>query len=194
MTTKTGQPTEPLPISVQFDWDREKPSLTLSKINLIAFDVRDGKADPIEAKALMREYLAYSRLGLRAPDRLHQHLADCFERFLERNWSLSSAFGLNRNRAGHPEQTIEKERQTALVVLRAYLGGASLTKSVEQAMETCHRGERQVRKAWRNHKREAHDDLRMKRPDASPWSDKERARLLRIFKGSQKIPAMHTAY
>jgi hypothetical protein len=172
---------------------------TPSEVNLMAFAVREGRANPDDARALLTLFcqcVEYRLILARNPvaDRLLEHVREAFRAYLKggrvgwRNggckregkagtMSIKAALGLVRKK-GRPEADEQRRIQMAASVLRRRLTGMSHQPAVSEAADEFHCDESVIGEAWRAHRVGAAILVRLMRgPGGSPWTDVEAPRL-----------------
>src|SRR5713101_7323956 len=114
------------------------PQLSPSKLNLIAFDVRDGKAKPGDAKRLLAHFCDCVQAGKPVPDRLMEHLKDAFRAYLQGRRvvdgrvfvvrTINVALGIKAKK-GRPTADEQRKIQIAAAVLEKRLTGTSIGRT-----------------------------------------------------------------
>jgi hypothetical protein len=168
--------------------------LTPSKLNQIAFDVRDGKADPNDVREALTLFYRHAQAKTPIPRRLVDFVAESFGRYLgykdffgadERTAaSLDSAFGLVR-KIGRPEADEQKQIEIAASVVRMRLGGISHQEAVGMVAETNNCAETVVKEAFRDHLPSALILVQTEHP--AGFTPEEGRRLEKIIKAQSKI-------
>jgi hypothetical protein len=168
--------------------------LTASAINLIAFEVRDGIADPEDARALLALYCELRDSGTPIPDRLLEHLRESFTAVLagkrvigldERTGNalevkvatLDAAFGLKKRQHRPRAAMRPRDIDIAAEMLRHLISGTSYEVSRESVAEKMACGTTKVATAFRKHLTLASEKVRRDRP----WTPEERTILTKIF-------------
>lgn len=152
--------------------------LTPATIIQIAFEVRERKADPDDARRVL-ELFCNSTDGKISPELIH-HLQACFRDHLYGGVTLEAALGIAGKR-GRPNNGQERVMM-ALSVLRHRVNGSTYEDSEAAVSEEFHRSESVIREAWSAHKQDALIALRLERAaDKYPWTNDEISRLSAIF-------------
>lgn len=164
--------------------------LSDSKINLIAFDVRDGTASQEDARLLLMEFVESvqdDRSELRVSRILLEHFRDCFASYLNGERGIEAALGLARRRSGRPRADDRRHQDIAADVLRERMYGRSLEEAADLVSERYHLRETQVRQAWGRWKQTAFVILLQERVARGPgsWDPEEKARLSKIFRNEK---------
>jgi len=105
--------------------------LTPATINQIAWEVREGNADPEDARRLLE---LFCESGDRIPRELLSHFCEAFRAYLGGKKTLDSALGLARKR-GRPGADEERQQMLAVEVLRHRLAGLSSEDAIAKVAE-----------------------------------------------------------
>jgi hypothetical protein len=161
---------------------RTSPSLTRARIFQIAWDVRQGEADPDDARRLIALYCEPNN---EAPRELVDHIKSSFRAYVSGEASsLDSAFGLKRRRGRTPSN--EQARiNIAVAVLRQRLLGKSYEDALADTEELLKIGRTKITEAWSACKLEALVTVRLGRPNDRPWSPVEQRRLIAIYESGK---------
>lgn len=155
--------------------------LTPATINQIAFEVRDGVADPEDVRRILTYYCDRIDMGEPVPAELTTYLRDSLKRFLEEGKTVESALGLARREGRRPADA-QIRRNMAAEVLRNRMTGVSHQDALDLVSAKFSRSQSIIGKAWKDHKFDAVIILRLERPsDQYPWSAEEVERLRVIF-------------
>jgi hypothetical protein len=126
---------------------------TLSELNLMAFAVREGRANPDDARALLTLFcqcVEHRLISARNPaaDRLLEHVRDALQSYLSGNKrSIKAAFGLVR-KMGRPKADEPMRKNMAAEVLRHRLIGVSHREALERAEKKFGWGQTTISDAW----------------------------------------------
>ncbi len=159
----------------------DEKSLTPAMIHQIAWQVRDGEADPEDARTLLNHFYSLVEHKQQVPYELTRHIANCLRDQLVEGKSLEAAFGLVRRRG-----RIRKDEQINIAIakdfLRYRLKGKSATNARMLVQKERSKGRSSIEAAWSKYKFEALVALRCERDHATyPWSDDEVHVLTKIF-------------
>jgi hypothetical protein len=164
-----------------------REALTPSELNLMAFDVRDGKASKDDAKLLLQLFcqsIEHGLISARDPvaDLLLAHIREAFRAYLNGGRTIEAAFGLTRKMGRPAEADEQMQMQMAAEVLRHRLAGGSHQEALAEAADRFERGVTIVGEAWRRHRVAALVIVRDERDrDRYPWTPEEVERLKQIF-------------
>jgi hypothetical protein len=179
-----------------------EPELTLSKLNLMAFAAREGKARRDDAElllALFCQCVERGEISARSPgaDRLLEHVRESLRAYLTgkrtgnrddkagiaeiKIGGIESAFGLARKR-GRPEADEHSRMQIAADVVRQRLAGISHQEAVEKVAEDVGKAESIVGEAFSAHRCSGVVLAHLDRADDPGWSDTE-IKILRTILG-----------
>lgn len=126
--------------------------LTPVTINQIIFEIRDGAADPDDARRLLELYCDEKAEPQHA---LIQHVQACIGRYLSGEIkSLESAFGITP-RKKNPHIVEQKQMEIAADVLRCRLDGNAHQECLEKLAEKHRKGKTAVGECWKRHKQSA---------------------------------------
>jgi hypothetical protein len=154
-------------------------TLTPAAILQVAHEIREGAADPKDARRLIELFCECTNDNL--PEVLLDHLRYAFSSYLTDERSIESALGLVR-KVGHPAADEKTRQDMALEILRLRLAGDSYQESQAKVSEQYGWGLTIVGKAWRDNKRAALDLLRLERwEDGRLWKPDEIKRLKKIL-------------
>lgn len=160
-------------------WDK----LTPATIFQIAWEIRDGEADPEDARRLL-ELFCECRDGNHPPG-LIEHLRSAFSIYLKGERTLESALGLAR-RKGRPKADPDMRQRMAAEILQHRLAGMPHQECLTKVSEKFGWGETIVGEAWRDNQLDALILLRLERAlDEYPWTANEVERLSEIFASAQ---------
>lgn len=161
-------------------WVDDDSPPSIGTINQIAFEVRDGTADPDDVKAVLALFCQCVKNGSQFPAGLIGYLSDSFARFLQGE-KIERALGLKGKR-GARKRTEEKDIATALAMLKAQMSGATYETAEYDVGEALERGRSQVADAWRENKQEAFLRLRIELfNEGRGFSEEEKARVIKIL-------------
>lgn len=154
---------------------RRKP-LHDAETNQIAWRIRDGKADPKEARLLMREFV--KRFDAYGTDLLLRHFAQAFDNYLSGRRKIESALGLKRGGAGNPGKS-EEHIAWAVDVLLEYIRGAKMVVAQGTVAKARNVSTESIKKAWQ---RCAYDAcVRVSATPPEGMTGKSRARFNKIW-------------
>jgi hypothetical protein len=174
--------------------EADEDELTLGLICQIASNIRDGKADPEQARRLLRHFLDCTERARPdqkvLPDPLLEFFRHAFAVYLKdpRPGKLEKLLGLTRQKRGKPinPETPERHHMIALEVLRRRLEGKLFSDAVLDASEKFGIHERNVQDIWSDHKHVALDLEAVYRGLEAPdqkawWTDEEKIRLRKMY-------------
>lgn len=157
--------------------------LTPDVVFQIAWEVRDGEADPSDARRMLKLFCDCVDLRESPPPELMRFLRDAFRVHLDDGKTIESALGLAR-REGRPKTALDVRQSMALEILRLRMTGMRHQKCLERVASTFSKPESVIGEAWARHKFDALLLLRLERPhDEYPWTSEEVDRLCAIFAG-----------
>jgi hypothetical protein len=141
----------------------DEDELTPGLICQTSSDIRDGKADPEQARRLLRHFLDCTERRRPdqkvLPDPLLEFFRHVFAVYLKdpRPGNLEKLLGLTRQGRGRPinPETAENYHMIAWEVLRRHLEGKSFSNAVLDASVKFSFHERNVQDIWKDHKRVA---------------------------------------
>ena len=153
------------------------------ELNDIAWDVRDGMADPEDVKRVLIYFCGLVEENRPLPLELRKYLKDAFRSYLDKSsTSIESALGLKRGKRGRPKANEDERIAIATEILRHRLSGSSHEEAVSKVGEEFHKGSTVIGEAWATFKQDAIYVLRMERPlDHYPWTQDEVQRLSEIY-------------
>ncbi len=162
--------------------------LSPATIIQIAWEAKDGEADPDDARRLLIHFCEHVDGKRHVPVELLTHLRDAFASYLVGEKTLERALGIKRRR-GAPNQEMNQQKM-ATEVLRLRLEGRTLEEAAAIVAEGYSKGEdgTVVRDAWAKNKQNAFILLRIIRSfdkDKDPWTKDDVVRLNQIFKGEE---------
>jgi hypothetical protein len=172
-----------------------KNNLAPSELNLMAFAVREGRANKDDARALLTlfcECVEHRLILARNPvaDRLLEHVREAFRAYLDGDRNIESALGLvgkkGRLKAdARRNEADEKMRmQMAADVLRHRLNAMSHQDALAMVEQTFGWGQTTISEAWASYKSSALILVRIDRGSVGFTSD-EIAQLCAIFGGEE---------
>jgi hypothetical protein len=158
--------------------------VTPETVNAIAWDVRDGKADPDDVRRVL-EYLC-NQIEEQKPlsIELREYLKDSIRLFLNGSaTSVDQGLGLIRPRKGRTKADKHERRILAAGVLEARIAGKNHQEALDVTAENNQCGKTKVGEAWREFKGEAVPTLLSLRManDAGPITEPESIAILKIF-------------
>jgi hypothetical protein len=162
--------------------------LTHAAIWHIAWDVREGKANPVEANLLLEKFCNEFDSGMfnsgnLTQDYLLRHLRDAFRAYLNKGKTIESALGLVKKK-GRPKADEQVRMQMAAEVLRHRMAGVSHQEALSNVSARFGWGETIIAEAWVAWQFEAIILLRIERTgDDFPWTSTEIQKLDEIFGG-----------
>ncbi len=162
--------------------------LTHADIWHVAWDVREGKADPVKASLLLEKFCNEFDSGMfnsgnLTQDYLLRHLRDAFRAYLNKEKTIASALGLVK-KAGRPKADEQDRMQMAAEVLRKRMAGKSHQVALFEVSAILSCGETIIAEAWAAWQLEAIDLLRLERTGNDfPWTPTEIQKLDEIFGG-----------
>ena len=161
--------------------------LTPSAIFSIAWDIRDGNANPADARRLLEKFCndfdkGMFRTGMNEQDYLLRHIRDSFCDYLDNEKkTIEAALGLVKKK-GRPKADEQVRMKMAAEVLRYRMGGGSHQDALTEVSKTFCWGETIVGEAWAAWQFEAIIVLRCERPlDEFPWTPDEIKKMDEIF-------------
>lgn len=162
--------------------DINPEDLTQADINQIAFEIREQKAKPEDARRLLRQFCDFYDRDQTIPYVLNMHFRDSFRVYLAGKQNLESALGLKRKKARpKADPKIRTEMATEVLRLR-FLEKVTHEDARERVSKKFGWVESIVSEAWKAHKQEALICLRLERVvDGKPWNSDEVKRLTKIF-------------
>jgi hypothetical protein len=173
--------------------EADEDELTLGQICEIASDIRDGKADPEQARRLLRHFLDCTERGRPdqkvLPDPLLEFFRYVFTVYLKnpRPGNLERLLGLTpgRGKPANPK-TAENYHMIAWEVLRRRLEGKLFSDAVLDASEKFRIHERNVQDIWGDHKHVALGlEAVCRGLEASDkkawWTNEEKIRLRKMY-------------
>jgi hypothetical protein len=161
--------------------------LTSSQINLIAFAVRDGGAEPEDARRLMQHFCELVDRGRQVPPQLLQHFRQSFSAYLDGTKKLEAALGVVRKR-GRPQADENLRREIAAEILRQRLVGKSHEQALMHTATQFGWSETIISEAWKNYKFSAIDLILIERANRHPkFSVSEQKRLANIYPNMPRI-------
>lgn len=153
--------------------------LTPATILEIAYEARQGKADPDDARRVIEMFCASADSNF--PPELIGHLQASFREYLSGGKTLEAALGLVRKK-GRPDANENVRQSMAAAVLRNRLDGMTHESSIAAVSDEFGWGESIIKEAWADNKQIALTLLRLERAeDGSHWTENERERLTKIF-------------
>lgn len=152
---------------------------TPATICQIAWEIREGKADPADARQLL-ELFCKSRSN-NIPPELITYLQDSFRCYLEGQKGIEAALGIVRKK-GRPAADEEMRQKMAVAILRLRMQEMDHQQCLAKVTKEFHKSESIVSEAWRDHKQDALMLVRLgKALDKYPWTLEEVDRLCTIF-------------
>jgi hypothetical protein len=183
---------------VQQAWElADEEVLTPGGICHIAWQIRDGNHDPMQARRLLKHFLEVTERGRPdqkvLPEPLLQFLRDAFTGYLHdpRKGRLEKLLGLVAPDK-RPQKKEKDHHHIAWAVLRERLNGKSLLSATMTVSKEWGISQRRTEDIWAMHKGFALDLQMVSRAMDSAegkagWSDKEKARLQKIYPKLGKI-------
>lgn len=164
-------------------WAGDKCPLSAGQVHQICWEVREGKADPDDVKAMLADFCEGIGAGTRIEPAIFLYLRDAFSAYLCGERTLEAALGL-RGKRGARETARERDQKTAAEVLRRLLREDELLEVAALAVaEEFERGKTQVERAWARYKQTALIILRIERSLKNrSFTVREKRRLKEIFK------------
>jgi hypothetical protein len=162
-------------------------NLTPSQVNSMAFAVREGNANPGDARALLilfSQCVEHGLIAARNPvaDRLLEHVREAFRAHLSGSQSIQSALGLVRRR-GRPNAADEHMRmQMAAAVLRHRLSGLVHQEALATVEREFGWGQTIIGEAWVKYREAAIVLVRQER-GSQGFTPDEIEHLSKIFGG-----------
>lgn len=158
----------------------ERELLTDVEMNQIAWAIRDGNADPVDARRLMEDFV--SRYGASDWHLSIRYVRDALAAFLNgERASLGAAFGLARGQAGNPGKEASALLKRAVAVLEACLTGQTLADAEHDVAQKIGLSVGRIHDAWRSQKGLALHAVLATRHAEQPFSDLEKARLRKLY-------------
>jgi hypothetical protein len=177
----------------------EQRTFSRSELELLAFAVREGRATPDDARALLTLFCQCVEHRLitarnQVADGLLEYVREAFRAYLNgervgnrdsadkrgvavvKVKSIEVAFGLRR-RVGRPFADEQKRMEIAARVLRHRLTGMSHQRALSETGGAFHCDESIVSEAWRDHRVSAAVLLSLERQGGPPMTDIEARRL-----------------
>lgn len=154
--------------------------ITPATIFQIAWEIRDGEADPDDARRLLEHFCECPQHLL--PNSLHEHLRLAFGAYLRGEKTIDAALGLTK-RKGRPRADQDMRTRMAVEVLRRRMDGVAHQECLELVSEEYGFGTTIVGESWRQFKQTALIvlDLECSRRESGNWSPSEKNRLIEIF-------------
>lgn len=160
--------------------DQEAPSR--SEIWQFIFDVRDGEANPEDARRLMRYFCDVVKGRGQPVPELLDYMRHAFETYLSGEKGIEAALGLRR-KTGKPKADPETRTNMALAVLHHRLNGMPHLEALEEVAEGFECGKTIVSDAWREYKRDAMVWLRLERSETNEgFTPEEMEKFEEMFK------------
>jgi len=160
-------------------------ALTPTTIVHIAWEVRDGEANPEDSRRLLKLFCDCFDQKKKMPNELIEHLRDAFDSFLKDERNIESALGLVRKK-GKPKADEQVQMQMAAELLRFRLGGKSHQVALEEVAEKFGWSKTIVGEAWKKWWQEGITLLRLERPpDGYPWTPGEVQKMAKIFRNNK---------
>lgn len=155
--------------------------LSESEIFHLSLAIRDGGAEPDDAKKLLELYAKSPPLN-GASKQLHDHFCRAFGAFLKGEKTIEVALGLKKSK-GRPKANQEDRMEMAKELMRLrVVNGSSHQEALAEVSARFGWGETIISEAWLQHRFDGMALLRNERPpDVYPWSEKEKERLAKIF-------------
>jgi hypothetical protein len=153
------------------------------RADMTAFDVRDGTADPKDARRLLELFCEYVERDQRPPDVLMQHMRDSLRRFLSGECKrLDQAFGLSGRPGAHSIDIQVKFDMTAEVVRLRVEEGMSHQEALSEVEDQFHHGHTAIGEAFREHLQEGIAKMMIARQQrGQSLTAEERERLANIL-------------
>jgi hypothetical protein len=162
--------------------------LSPAAFNLIACDVRDGTADPVEAcRAIAHCQQAFSDPAAISREML-EFVREAFARYLTGKVdTLDKAFGMVRANRGRRKADDYKRAEMASEVWRLRLEGMTHQVSLQEAAMSFRRSESVIGEAWHQHKGTGLVLLQVERKLLNqPWSEDEKKQMEKMLKSDQE--------
>lgn len=140
------------------NWDNH--DLTPVVIWQIAFEAKDGEADPGDAKRLLEFFCDMQEGNRPIPKELLLHLRQAFRAYLDGSRSIESGLGLVRKKA-RPKADPKMRTMMALAILKLRLEGSSHQDALAEVEDLYKYGMSVIGQAWREYKTEAWCLLRL---------------------------------
>jgi hypothetical protein len=151
-------------------------------LGLIAWAVRDGKAEPDQAKRLMVLFRDRVRDGEPLPQELLRHFADAFDAYLSGSRTLDAALGVSRSGRGRPALAEQEGIRRAAEVIRERLAGSSHQDALTAVSSRLHKSESVIGESFAAHRLNGLILLRCERPAGPcPWTPREVSTLIEMF-------------
>jgi hypothetical protein len=158
-------------------WSVLGEPLTDSRMNLIAFDIRNGIAKPEDAKRLLEHFCELVDRGKPVPSRLLEHLREAFQAFLDDAKTLDRALGVKRKKGRPPADEIIRA-QMAAEVMRCRLAGKTHEQALITTVQRFGWVESVISEAWAKYRGLGLDRILVERQNLNPkFTDKEKERL-----------------
>jgi len=149
------------------------------ELHVIAADIRQGRANPTDARRLIEMFCVCVDAELPFHRWLLLHLRDSFQCYLnDEKRSMGSAFGLKRRR-GRPNVPEQRQLKFAVEVIRLRLTGMMHQEALEQVAERYGCAESVIGEAYSMQRLPAVAALRNERSNG--FTDAEKATLHRIL-------------
>jgi hypothetical protein len=171
---------KPKPVPLRFTAD-----LTRSQRGRIPFDVRDGIANPDDARALLAWFCHCAEYNLPIPPTLTEHLRVGFGSYLDGSKTLDAALGLKRKVGGRRTADPTMRLDMAADVLRRRLTGTPHQRALNEVSDKFGWAESIVGEAWRDHRLSAVALVNNER--AAQWTGVEKRVLQDILKDQPVI-------
>ena len=154
--------------------------LTPATINQIIYEIRDGEADPEDAKRLL--LLFCDTASRDVPNQVIEFLQRAISGFLRgEKRTLDAAFGLARAE-GRPKADEEIQTKMAASVLKLRIKGVPHQESLATVGEQYSKSQSVIREAWKAKKSMALAVVAIERSLGNlPFEGRERRQLLRIY-------------
>jgi hypothetical protein len=155
------------------------PLPTPFEIHMISSEVREGRANPSDARRLLEMFCLLVDDGIQHPRWLLLHLRDSFRSYFDKeSLSMESAFGLKR-RKGRPKKSEQMQIEIAAEVVRRRLAGKPHQEALGLAAERYDCAESVAGQAFSAYRLSA--VLAVKRERANGFTDAEKSALNRIL-------------
>ncbi len=168
--------------------------LSIARINLIAWDIRDGNSDPKQTERLLQRFVEITEHGSPYNDAafelLLQYLRYAFIQYLSGKQRIANALGLIRKR-GRPKIRADRHNDIAVGVLRHMVGGKTLRHASTALASGYHIGANKIQDIWAANKWPAFLMESASRSQKYPgrkcqWSDAEINRIKKIYSREDK--------
>jgi hypothetical protein len=172
----------------------DSDNLTNSVIFQITQDISSGKADPEQAKRLLKLFGDCSNWAEAAmlPDELFKFFKDAIKGYLDnpKNGGLESGLGLRRTK-GAPQKNRNRNHQIAWKVLQGMLAGKSLEGVSFDLVDVFKIPDNKIRDIWAANKAQALDFEAVYRTNKAKdkktiWNSEEKTKLRKIYGGCIK--------